>query len=42
MLGRAFTPEEQIEGNDRVIVLGYGLWQRKFGGDPASWGTAFG
>jgi hypothetical protein len=34
MLGRTFTPQEQIDGNDRVIVLGYALWQRKFGGDP--------
>jgi putative ABC transport system permease protein len=34
MLGRVFTPEEQEDGKDRVIVLGYGLWQRRFGGDP--------
>src|SRR5262245_12968166 len=26
LLGRVFTPEEQEEGKDRVIVLGYGLW----------------
>src|SRR5690349_10773905 len=35
MLGRTFLPEEQEEGKDSVIVLGYGLWQRRFGGDPA-------
>ena len=33
LLGRVFTPEEQIDGKDRVIILGYGLWQRRFGGD---------
>src|SRR5690349_24656434 len=32
LLGRVFTPEEQIDGKDRVIILGYGLWQRRFGG----------
>ena len=34
ILGRVFTPEEQEEGKDFVIVLGHGLWQRRFGGDP--------
>lgn len=34
MLGRVFTPEEQEEGKDFVIVLGHGLWQRRFGSDP--------
>src|SRR5262245_31480947 len=32
MLGRVFTPEEQVDGKDYVIVLGYGLWQSRFGG----------
>ncbi|MGH9766169.1 MAG: ABC transporter permease, partial [Blastocatellia bacterium] len=32
LLGRVFTPEEQEDGKDYVIVLGYGLWQTRFGG----------
>jgi putative ABC transport system permease protein len=34
ILGRVFTPEEQEDGKDFVIVLGHGLWQRRFGSDP--------
>src|SRR6185437_8092435 len=34
MLGRVFTPEEQVDGKDFVVILGHGLWQRRFGGDP--------
>ena len=32
--GRIFTTDEQEEGKGMVAVLGYGLWQRQFGGDP--------
>ena len=40
MLGRVFLPEEQEEGRDNVIVLGHGLWRRRFGGDPSVVGRA--
>src|SRR6185503_13429909 len=35
MAGRTFVPEEGEQGKDDVAVLSYGLWQRRFGGDPS-------
>ena len=32
-LGRVFQPEEYQLGTDRVVILGHGLWQRRYGGD---------
>jgi predicted permease len=35
LMGRDFKPDEEVRGKNLVTLLGYGLWQRRFGGDPA-------
>lgn len=33
LLGRTIAPNEQGPNGERVLVISYGLWQRRFGGD---------
>ncbi len=40
-IGRFFLPEEdRSPGTHPVVVIGHGLWQRRFGADPAVLGKA--
>jgi len=39
-IGRTFQPGEDKQGAERVVVLTYGMWQRRFGGDPNILGQA--
>jgi predicted permease len=39
-LGRGFLPEEDAPGNEHVVVLGDGLWRRRFGADPGVLGRS--
>jgi len=34
VVGRGFTPDEDKPHGGSVVVLSYGLWKRKYGGDP--------
>ncbi|HSQ20307.1 MAG TPA: ABC transporter permease, partial [Blastocatellia bacterium] len=34
ILGRTFTADEDQPDHDQVVILSYGLWQRRFGADP--------
>src|SRR5919205_1046183 len=33
LLGRGFTAEEDRSGGSKAVVLSYGLWQSRYGGD---------
>jgi putative ABC transport system permease protein len=39
-LGRSLRTGEDVPGGDRVVVLGYGMWQRRFGADSSVIGTS--
>jgi putative ABC transport system permease protein len=39
-LGRDFGPADERPGAEPVVILGHGLWQREYGGDPAVLGKA--
>jgi putative ABC transport system permease protein len=34
IMGRTFTADEDQPDHDLVVILSYGLWQRRYGGDP--------
>jgi putative ABC transport system permease protein len=38
--GRNFLPEETTKGQDRVALITYGLWQRRFGGSDDAIGKS--
>jgi putative ABC transport system permease protein len=35
LLGRLFSPQDDKPGSPDTVLLNYGLWRTKFGGDPA-------
>jgi predicted permease len=40
LLGRTFTAAEDRPGEEHEAILGYGLWEGRFGGDPAVLGRS--
>ncbi|HEY6388908.1 MAG TPA: ABC transporter permease [Candidatus Acidoferrum sp.] len=34
LMGRTFLPEEEQVGKDQVIILSYGLWERRYASNP--------
>jgi predicted permease len=39
-LGRDFLPHEDKKGAEPVVIVGYGLWKSRYGGDPGVLGRA--
>ena len=40
VLGRSFRAEEAVWNGPKVVMLGHGLWQRRFAADPGIVGTS--
>jgi len=40
LLGRTIAPRDDAPGAERVVVLSFGLWQRRFAGNPGIVGRA--
>ena len=38
LLGRLFRDEEMDPGNEQKVILSYGFWQERYGGDPTAVG----
>jgi putative ABC transport system permease protein len=41
LLGRSFTPEDEKQGGEAVLMLSHKYWQRSHGGDPNIVGRVF-
>ena len=39
--GRVFTPEDDKDGSNKVVLISNGVWQRRFGSDPNIIGKQF-
>jgi putative ABC transport system permease protein len=39
-MGRDFTEDDDRPGTSRVVIISHGLWERRFGSDPAILGKA--
>jgi putative ABC transport system permease protein len=35
LIGRPFTEQDENSAAERVVILGYGLWQRRYGGEES-------